>query len=165
MDAPWKSILKRQFGASIDMLENAIRACPERVWSDRSRKPEFWYVAYHALFFLDFYLAETDAGFAPPAPFTLSEMDPSGLMPDRVYTQAELLRYLDHGRAKCVAAIEASTDESDRRRRGFPWGEVSGAELFLTNLRHVQHHAAQLNLLLRQAIDAAPGWVAIARKR
>jgi len=23
----------------------------------------------------------------------------------------------------------------------------------------VQHHAAQLNLLLRQAIDSAPGWV------
>jgi hypothetical protein len=34
------------------------------------------------------------------------------------------------------------------------------AELFLYNLRHVQHGAAQLNLILRQAIDSAPRWVA-----
>jgi hypothetical protein len=32
-------------------------------------------------------------------------------------------------------------------------------ELVLYNLRHVQHHAAQLNLILRQVVDAAPGWV------
>jgi len=27
-------------------------------------------------------------------------------------------------------------------------------------MRHVQHHAAQLNLILRQTIDSAPRWVA-----
>ena len=26
-------------------------------------------------------------------------------------------------------------------------------------MRHIQHHTAQLNLLLRQEIDDAPGWV------
>lgn len=31
MDAPWKNILWRQFGASIDMLENALRDCPEEM--------------------------------------------------------------------------------------------------------------------------------------
>ena len=45
------------FGASIDMLENAIQSCPDELWGDRARQPEFWYVAYHTLFFLDFYLA------------------------------------------------------------------------------------------------------------
>ena len=32
-------------------------------------------------------------------------------------------------------------------------------EILLYNMRHVQHHAAQLNLLLRQAINDAPEWV------
>jgi uncharacterized damage-inducible protein DinB len=32
-------------------------------------------------------------------------------------------------------------------------------EILLYNMRHVQHHAAQLNLLLRQVINDAPGWV------
>jgi hypothetical protein len=33
------------------------------------------------------------------------------------------------------------------------------AELLLYSMRHVQHHAAQLNLLLRQRTDSAPGWI------
>jgi len=37
---------------------------------------------------------------------------------------------------------------------------LSFAELLLYNMRHVQHHAAQLNLILRQKVDSAPGWVA-----
>ena len=160
MDTPWKASLWQQFGAGIDMLENALLACPDALWSDRSKRPEFWYVAYHALFFLDFYLSDSLEGFAPPAPFTLDELDPAGLLPERPYTRAELRAYLEHGREKCRATIEALTDEKARRRCAFPWGEVSGAELLLYNMRHVQHHAAQLNLILRQTIDSAPRWVA-----
>jgi DinB family protein len=156
----WKRILWRQFGAAIDMLENALVACPEALWSDRARRPEYWYVVYHTLFFLDFYLADRVEEFSPPAPFTLDELDPAGILPERVYTKDELRRYLGHGRAKCRAAIEALTDETAGRRRVFPWGEVNGAELLLYNLRHVQHHAAQLNLMLREATDSAPRWVA-----
>jgi len=56
-------------------------------------------------------------------------------------------------------AIEALTDEQARRHCDFEWIDVSVAELMLYNLRHVQHHAAQLNLVLRQTIDSAPAWV------
>jgi uncharacterized damage-inducible protein DinB len=141
------------------MLENAVVACPDELWSDRSRQPEFWYVAYHTLFWLDLYLSESLEEFAPPAPFTLDELDPAGLMPERPYTKDELRAYLVHGREKCRAMIEALTDEKAQRHCGFEWVDVGGAELILYNMRHVQHHAAQLNLLLRQTTDSAPGWV------
>jgi len=36
----WKTPIWQQFGAAIDMLENAMRVCPEDVW------PECWYIAY-----------------------------------------------------------------------------------------------------------------------
>jgi hypothetical protein len=160
MATPWKAVLWQQFGAAIDMLENALAACPEELWSDRSRRPEFWYVVYHTLFFLDLYLSGSVEGFAPPAPFTLDELDPAGLLPERPYTKDELQAYLEHGRRKCRATIEALTDETARRRCVFEWLDVSFAELLLYNLRHVQHHAAQLNLILRQKTDSAPGWVA-----
>jgi len=159
VDTAWKEIVWQQFGASIDMLENALVACPEDLWGDRSRRPEYWYSVYHVLFWLDFYLSDSFAAFAPPAPFNLDELDPAGLLPERVYTQAELHHYLEHGRKKCRATIAALTDEKARERRKF--GSVDGtvAELLLYNLRHVQHHTAQLNLLLRQTTDDAPGWV------
>jgi uncharacterized damage-inducible protein DinB len=52
------------------------------------------------------------------------------------------------------------TDERARARFSFAWGEASFLELLMYNMRHVQHHAAQLNLILRQETDSAPGWVA-----
>ena len=62
------SVLKediwRQFGASIDMLENAIKLCPDNLWnSDKN----FWYITYHCLFWLDYYLTLNPEAFAPPA--------------------------------------------------------------------------------------------------
>jgi hypothetical protein len=162
--ATWNSIVWRQFGAAIDMLENAMRACPENVWSSDAREPQFWYVAYHTLFFLDLYLSGTVEGFTPPAPFTLSELDPSGVMPERAYTKEELGRYLVDTRNKYRSVIEALTDEEGARVSKFQWLELSFAELLLYSLRHVQHHAGQLNLILRQEAGSAPRWVKQARE-
>ena len=159
MENDWKEAVWRQFGAAIDMLENAMRACPDALWDDRSREPEFWYLVYHTLFWLDFYLSDSTEGFAPPAPFTLEEMDPAGVLPERPYTKAELQAYLDHGRAKCRATVAALTDERARDRCRFGSSEGSFLELLLDNMRHVQHHTAQLNLILRQRTDSAPRWV------
>jgi hypothetical protein len=160
MHAVWKTMLWRQYGAAIDMLQNAIDACPDALWGDRARKPEFWYVAYHTLFFLDLYSHGTVEGFAPPEPFTLDEMDPAGVLPPRVYTKDELRAYLRAGRAKARAAVEALTEETAVRPCRIPWVQLNEGELILDNLRHVQHHAAQLNLILRQVTDSAPRWVA-----
>jgi hypothetical protein len=151
----WNTILWGQFGAAIDMLENAMLACPDELWSDPSKRPEwsekgivgFWYLAYHTLFFLDLQLSGSVEGFAPPTPFNLDELDPAGLLPERPYTKEDLGNYLQHCRRKgreTIAGLE---------------GDRASAEQWLSSMRHVQHHTAQLNLLLRLNTGAAPRWV------
>jgi DinB superfamily len=156
-----QSLIWGQFGAAIDTLDKAIDACPEHIWNDRTRFPEYWYVAYHTLFFLDYYLsdAKSEKDFVPPPPYTLSELDPAGVLPDRIYTQAELSTYLTHCREKCRLKIAGLTDEKMAEPCGFEYRNFSVAELMLYNMRHVQHHSAQMNLILRQTIDSAPTWV------
>jgi hypothetical protein len=161
--APWKVAVWGQFGAAIDSLEAAIDACPEHVWGDRARQPEYWYIVYHTLFFLDYNLADSEAGFAPPPPFTLSELDPTGVLPDRVYSRDEMRRYLAHGRERCRARIREMNEAQAAAPCGFNRRNMSRFEHLIHSLRHVQHHTAQLNLMLRQAIDSAPGWVFRAR--
>jgi len=163
LDADLRSDLWNQFGASIDMLENAIRACPDAQWTGPRVTQAFWYLAFHTLFWLDHDLAEDDAPFAPPPPYTLSELDPAGAYPERPYRKDELLAYLEHGRRRCREAIASLTAERMRETRTVRWGEVRPVELLLYNLRHVQHHAAQLNLMLRQAEVQAPRWVGRSR--
>lgn len=168
MDVMWKEILRRQFGAAMDMFENALRDCSPELWGKRmwvrhAEFSEFWYVAYHTLFWVDLYLSGTDEGFQPPAPFTLGELDAAGTLPPRQYSQDELLAYLEHCRQKCRTTIEALTDERARQACKFPWGELCFAELLIDNMRHVQEHGAQLNLYLGQQGDSAARWVAQAK--
>ena len=86
-------------------------------------------------------------------------------LPERVYTKDELQAYLDYGRRKCQATLEALTDETAQRRCRFGWGEISFVELQLYSMRHVQEHASQLSLMLGQKVGSAPHWVARARNR
>lgn len=163
MDPAIRASVASQVGAALDMLENAIRACPESLWGDTSRNPQFWYLAYHTIFYTDLYFSPGQEGFAPQAPYTLSEFDPSGLMPDRVYSKDEMLAYLDHGRRKLHGLMAEWTEE--RAREPLEFGSIKGTriETLLYTLRHIQHHAAQLNLLLRLVTDSAPKWVVRAR--
>lgn len=157
----WRGAVWGQFGAAIESLERAIDACPDELWGDRSRFPEYWYLVFHTLFWLDYYTSDGPEGFHPPEPFTLVEMSPEGLMPERVYTKDELRRYLEHGREKLRARIAAMSDERacGTRRLGSS-NEGSELDLLLYNMRHVQHHTAQLNLILRQVTNSdAPRWV------
>ncbi len=151
-----KESLWNQFGAGIDMLENAITLCSADLWNTDKK---FWYNAYHCLFFLDYYLTMETKTFSPPAPFTLSEFE--NTMPERVYSKEEILTYLHFCRKKCHAFINGLTDETVHLH----WVNMSKTmdypvvEILLYNMRHVQHHAAQLNLILRQKINDAPDWV------
>jgi hypothetical protein len=173
MTIPWRTIIWQQFGAAIDDLDNALRACPDelwraRLWNDPSQEkfflPEYWYIVYHALFWLDLYLTGSEEGFVPPAPFLLVEQDENGPLPERAYTKDELQGYLADCRKRCQMTIESTTDEAAQTRCRFGWGELSFAELLLYNMRHVQGHAAQLNLFLGQkVVSSAPSWVTKAK--
>jgi hypothetical protein len=175
MDKRWSNALWQQFGAAIDMLENALRACPpasweKRLWGDPAlpeTSAEFWYTAFHTLYWLDFYLAGTTEGFTLPPPFTRNPQQP--------YTQDELLVYLAYTRQKCQTTIAALSDETAAQPFEFPWEPgkpISFLELLLYTMRHVQEHAAQLSLFLGQdasdaqahaTLDNALDWVPRAR--
>src|SRR5258706_588115 len=149
---PWlKTMMWQQFGAAIDMFDDAISLCPDHLWtavlwkdSDDVQYGQVWFVAYHTLFWLDLYLSGYSDGFAPPAPFI------RGKLPEKPYTKDQIRTYLDHCRRKCQSTIETLTDEQARRRCTFDWVEASFLEMQVYNMRHVQEHAAQLSLLLGQ---------------
>jgi hypothetical protein len=153
---PLQESVWNQFGASLEALQNAIKLCPDQNWDTEKR---FWIQAYHCLFFTDYYLTLDAAAFVPPPPFTYSEFEDQ--MPDHIYSKEELLTYLHYcrGKAKDIF-LNANIDLQETR-----WKNTSGSmdysllELLLYNMRHIQHHAAQLNLILRQDIQDAPNWV------
>ena len=164
MKNSFKEYVRSQFGASIDMLRNAINACPDELWGDTGKQKQYWYLAYHTLFWLDFYLTENPKSYIPFKDIGLTEHDPEGIYPERVFTKEELLEYLEHGRRKCKDVISELTEEGADRTYIFGSINYSFLEMILYNMRHVQHHTAQMNLILRQETDSAPRWVRQASK-
>ncbi len=175
MDPLWGAALWQQFGATIDMLENALLACPntlwqERLWSDHSDDPqdsegaEFWSLTHHTLFSLDSHLTGSMEEFAPPTPFTQDEFGLSRTLPEQPYTKEELHTYLVSLRETCQTMLLSLSDEQAHREIAFPWKwwkPMSFFELQLLAMRHVQEHTSQLSLFLGQhgIPDEALDWV------
>ena len=159
--------LKRQLLGGLDMLSNAMSACPARLWQARlwpvsdlqGDFSTFWSLGFHTLFWFDLYLEGGLEGFAPPEPFNLDELDPAFVLPSRVYTPDELQTYLAHGRAKCLTRLNALDAIAAGKTSGFTWLPCSYFEVQLYNMRHVQEHSAQLNMFLGQTAGIDARWV------
>jgi len=159
--------LWRQFGASIDMLQNAILFCPESYFTTNKR---FYYLAYHCVLFLDYYLSIPPKDFSPILPFTIKDKEQRPLesigdiVPDKIYSKEELIDYINKSRLKCQNLIESLTDNEKLNIR-FTEGNQEGdmdypiLEILLYNLRHTQHHIGQLNLIMRQDLHKHMEWV------
>jgi uncharacterized damage-inducible protein DinB len=85
-------------------------------------------------------------------------------LPERVYTKDEIIKYLEFGRKMYKNTIISLNE--DKEKEQFVYGSINlnFVDLLFYNMRHVQHHTAQLNLILRQKIDDVPRWVKQAGK-
>ncbi|MBS1602448.1 MAG: DinB family protein [Bacteroidetes bacterium] len=162
-----KESLWGQFGAAIDMLRDALTLCPDDLFASNKK---FFYIAYHTVIFLDYYMTNPPGSFSPLLPFTIREAGDipeealDDIIPDNMYSKEDLLGYLRSSREKAQGLIAGLTEENIGHR----WKEedvsppvmnYSTLEILIYNMRHVQHHTAQLNLMLRQEVNAAPGWI------
>lgn len=148
--------LWKQFGAALDMLSESISTCSDLIWETDIR---FSKMVYHSLFFLDYYLTKEPIGFTQPENFTYSEFEEA---PEFIiFTKKELLIYLKHCKEKGGNFI-FSLEEDQMKTRWINESKTmdfSMLEILLYNLRHVQHHVGQLNLLLRETCQNAPEWI------
>ena len=116
------------------MLGEGIQRCPGDVWLNTDHKNAFWQIAYHTLFFTHLYLQPDEWAFRPWEHQQSEVQHPDGLAgpPD---------------------------PNLENPQSGFPWYQMSKLEHQFVNLRHIQHHAAQLADRLRSAANIGIKWV------
>jgi hypothetical protein len=154
-----RQIVWQQLGAAFEMLENAVPACPDELWRRPSAGMGYWYLAYHTLFILDHDLTPANVEFVSPA-FDVHEYEMTNAAPpyEHPYTADEILDYLRSCRRKCMETV-AALRNGDRSLLGCERIDADVMEVLLYHLRHIQHHAAQLNARLSEATGSAPHWV------
>ena len=178
--------LCRQFDAAIDDLEQALRDCPDDMWeasmwhvprtdpwvwpnpgtepiperTDESIQQfsAFWSVAYHCLWFLDFYVTANPASFESPeyvrgGPEEMAwPEDGAAPLPGPAFDRKALLAYADHGRRQVRQRIETIPDEAldARCQPGHPHAGKTLRELLDVNLAHVREHGGQMLQFVRE---------------
>jgi len=163
-----KPLLKSQYHAGLAMLRDAVAQCPESLWAAPGHVSAFWQVSYHVLFYTHLYLHHDEASFVPWEGHRPDAQNRDGLtrapkpesavpvLPPQ-YSQADVLRFWD----VCAGMVDGAVDAMDLGAAacGFWWYQVSKLEHQLINLRHLQHHTAQLADRLRTATDRNVKWV------
>lgn len=160
--------LKRQYHAGLAMLEETIENCPDEVWNSTAHQNAYWQIAYHVLYFTHLYLQTEEAAFVPwdqqqsnvqHVDAIAGPADPESPLPliPEPYTRAQVLEYWRY----CDAMVDQAVDALDLSSpsSGFSWYRMSKLEHQLVNLRHLQHHTAQLADRLRAAAGVGTRWV------
>ncbi|MFX1425856.1 MAG: DinB family protein [Promethearchaeota archaeon] len=155
-----KDALNEQYGAAIGMLEQNLKSCPDEVWDDRIGGPPFWQVAYHAMWYLDWYLSDSkDARnnfkwkFGRKIPNALRNTS------ELVLTQEQLFEYLSEIKEKAKSRFDNLTSDELIQPSIFEWHGNSVLSSVLYNLRHVMLHIGALNLRLHRKGVKLDNWV------
>ena len=162
----YQQLLASQFEASLCTLGHCLARCPGDLWSARVVLYPFYQVAFHALIFADLYLSADEESFRQQ-PFHLANRElfrDYEQLEDRepvlFYDRSQLLTYLAFCRSKAVATMAAETFATLSAPARFAGKNFSRGELHLVNIRHLQHHAAQLIMRLRLDANIDIPWIA-----
>lgn len=162
----FKDALIGQYNAALSIFEDCVRRCPEDQWLANLSSRPFWHVAYHALYYTDLYLSPNLDSFHPPD-FYRENYHYLGRLPfpphnevvaDIPFDRETILGYTDHCRRKVPESVGAETGETLSGPCGFWWYKIPRADFHLNNIRHLQHHAAQMSVHLRRTEDIGIEW-------
>jgi hypothetical protein len=159
-----KETIKSQYNAALEMLKQAVEACPESLWSDPQYESPFWHVAYHALFFAHLYLQPHEKDFVPwekhQKRFVSLASDIDEGERGEWYGKEDVLAYL----ALCRQQVEEQVAALDlEAESGFHWLPFDKLELQFYNIRHIQQHTGELYERLGAAGGPELHWVGMKR--
>jgi hypothetical protein len=161
----FKKLIANQYEASLCTVAICAERCPDSHWNTQVAKYPFSQVIFHTFFFADYYLGR-DADSFSQQPFHKENRDLfagyeqlKNQEPNSVYSREQIALYGKFCRAKASLTIGEETEQTLCRDAQFVRRNCSRAELHVYNIRHIQHHAAQLVLRLRIDTDVDIPWV------
>lgn len=160
----WNNLLCQQYEAALCTLNHCIVSSPDAAWQGSVVNVTFDQAVFHTLFFTDYYLGRRPEDLPQQAYHRqhadffadYEEMEPRVQV--QRYTKESLLDYLQYCRTKAHETLAAESAEDLAAACAFLPKTFSRAELHVYNVRHIQHHAAQLIMRLRMDYQVDTPW-------
>ena len=161
----YRIITISQYVAALRTLEQCIDRTDDETWVADHIDTRVNQVVFHTLFYADLYLSRNPHHFKEqqfhtdhPELFQDYQEWEEG-HPTNFYDVAGCRKYLEFCIEKVRAAVGAETEETLAGETGFSWRDGTRAEHHIYNIRHIQHHAAQLGLRHQLAGGLPLEWV------
>ncbi len=161
----YKQLTANQYESALCMLYKGIELCPDELWNKPIVNLLFSQAFHHTLIYTDIYLGRT-LDELKTQPFHREHVEQFGdyeELEDRPqvarYERDFIIAYFNHCRSKARDVMAAETEESLKTEPGCDWLPFSRAEVHIYNIRHIQHHAAQIGLRLAQQTNNSVPWV------
>lgn len=161
----WQHLISKQYKAALCTLDRCIAMAPDSLWNEPVGNLKFCQVAFHTLFFTDFYLETTegsvgDQDFHRKRPQFFRDYEELQDRPQQLlYERSTVRDYVQHCRQKSARVVTSETEQTLTAPCGFSRRNGSRAELHVYSIRHIQHHAAQLSLRLRLSTGDGVPWI------
>lgn len=148
------AILISQYQASLEMLKQTITRCPESIWNAASDKNKFWQVAYHAIYFVHEYLADSYETFIPWVKHReVYNFDESQVF--EPFDKETVLEYLAFCQQHVVERVpKLKLEELEGHGRS-----MMTLELQIYSIRHLMQHTGELMERLGTRTGAEIDWV------
>jgi len=152
-----KQTLLGQYEAALAMTKLRIEACPDEHWETKVGEGTIKQDAYHLLFWANYYLTEHESKFVPNE-FNERGGDEFQPVISEGLSKADTLAFIEKTHENIITSLERETEGTLHGDSGFPSvfrrRPLSRLELHIYNIRHIQHHMAQMSLALRKLSDA-----------
>ncbi len=144
-------ILASQYKASLGMLRQTLEKVPEEQWNTDEYNIPNWQIAYHVLWGTRFYLRANPETYRPfdeaieGAESLCGSQDwenpDEGVKLEGIHTKDELFSFINNIEKNLLQKIGSLPLDGNS---GFEWYPYSRLELHINNIRHIQHHTAQI---------------------
>ncbi len=132
-----------QYLAALEMLRQAILACPETLWDHPGDGNNFAQITYHALFFTHLYVQESEQTFRnwPGHRDEYRFESDTHAGPPETPTKSVVFNYLAFCQREVTDRVSALVLDAPS---GFDWLPFSKFELQIYSIRHIQQHVGEL---------------------
>lgn len=160
-----KQSVAGQYQAAFLTLQKCIDLCPPELWDAPVANNPYCQSLFHALFYGDLYLGsgvedQRQQSFHTDNPGVFRDYEElESRKPVLLYERQDVQAYLNFCQQKAKDKVAAEDERSLARPVEFSWLKIGRLEMHLYNIRHLQHHAAQLILRLRLHSDPEISWV------
>ncbi len=161
------NILHSQYRASLGMFSDVLKRIPEDLWNTNEYSNPNWQIIYHTLWATKFYLAkDSDYHVSFKGAIEGGESlggtrdweNPTNAVKSGAFAKKEdLISFLNEIITNLHYSIEELPFED---YSGFDWYPYTRFELHINNIRHIQHHTAQMiERLKAKGISGLNWWI------